>query len=114
MFGCSGLISTRKIDNSTKTTIDKSGKQITVDISSKWILEWVQGATEKREITAIKANYRISFVTLNRVKGKINKIIKKLKQKFTDDDNCGEVKLNISVTSFKQKQPSLFQRTKTK
>ena len=75
VFGCSGLISTRKIENSTKTTIDKSGKQIIVDISSKWILEWAQGATEKREITAIKANYRISFVTLNRVKGMHEKLM---------------------------------------
>jgi len=104
VFGCVGLATCRRVesDRGMKTTIDKQGKQITVEIGSRWMIEWSQQSGDKqRDVAMVKATYRITFVT-----SKSNGI--------KDEENCGEVKLSISVSSFKHKHPSLFQRIKTK
>ena len=55
-----------------KTTIDKQGKQITVEIGSRWMIEWSQQSGDKqRDVAIVKATYRITFVTSksNGIKG---------------------------------------------
>ena len=55
-----------------KTTIDKQGKQITVEIGSRWMIEWSQQSGDKqRDVAMVKATYRITFVTSksNGIKG---------------------------------------------
>ena len=59
VYGCSGLVTPRRLEP-TKTTIDKSGKQITIEISSKWALEW---SSDKAEIAVVKSHYKMGFVT---------------------------------------------------
>ena len=70
VFGCVGLATCRRVESGMKTTIDKQGKQITVEISSRWMVEWCS-SEKQRDVAVVKATYRITFVTSksNGIKG---------------------------------------------
>ena len=64
MFGAVGLVSIRKAaEFGGKTTIDKLGRQIIVDIASGWSLVDEHKA---EELAIVKAHYRITFVAKRR------------------------------------------------
>ena len=65
VFGAVGLVSIRKAaEFGGKTTIDKLGRQIIVDIASRWALVDEQ---KTEELAIVKAHYRITFVTAKNV-----------------------------------------------
>jgi len=110
-FGSAGLTTLKKLEESGgKTTINKLDRQIIVEVPSRWAvkpntetLSIIQKEINPdAELAIIKTTYQIKFFTSKQNSDELY------------NDHCGSVKMNISVSNFKQKYPNLFLKSKIK